>query len=517
MKIKILALFVLPLLYLWSCGKPEETELLRIGFGKADITQTGIYEDPHREESNSEGQYTKEEKFGIVDRIEGRWRPGSGGIRKVADSLFVTAIYGEDQNGPWAIVAMDIGSFRYNILDNLQAPLINELGILKERLVFLPSHGHANPQHDQDKLRAVVFDAVNQAKNSSTEVEVAALNLQLDGHKYSINRNVHVDGIGTHTVMFNDNCVIHNDHVDATGQIWDWVESLGVNPEDYIEEDAKYVTNKEVDDDLQTLFFRDKQTGEMVGNFTKWTSHPVIVSAKVVNGDVSADFPGYLKRAIENELGGIAMFGQGTSGDIRPLNKEYSHKEAEAYGKALAGEIIDGFNNVTWQPVTELEYHTEPVEIPLRENLFLTDDEIAAAMEEVERKFDNTNDPQERRVLQNEYWRLYRAGGSRRMVRPEWAEKDQLDIFLYALKVNDNVIMATHGEMFYEIGKNMVAPYKDKNPVLVSIANEYISYQPTDEARLRGGYEPSVAITAPGTPDIFVEASQKFLDRLYGN
>ena len=513
--LKVAFLLVLP--FLWSCGQRETADHLKIGFGKADLVQAGIFEDPLRESSVSEDLYAKEEKFGIVDRIEGRWRPGSGGVRKLVDSLFVTAMYGEDQNGPWAIVAMDFGSFRYTTLDDLQTPLINELGIPKERLVFLPSHGHANPRMDQYRLRAAVFDAVDLAKNSRTGVDVAAVNLQIDGKRYAINRRVHVDGIGTQTVMFNDYCVVHEDHVDVTGQIWNWVENLGVNPDEYLDKGTAFITNKEVDNDLQALFFRDRQTGELVGSFTKWTAHPVIVSAKVVDGDVSADFPGYLKRAIEDELGGISMFGQGTSGDIRPLNREYSHTEAEAYGKALAGKIIQGYYDTIWQPVTKLEYHTEPVHIPLRDNLFLNDEEIQAVLEEVERQYDNTFDPQQRRILQNEYWRYYRAAGSRSMVRPEWAVNNQLEISLYALNINDHVILATHGEIFYDIGKKMVMSYKKLNPVLVSIANDYISYIPTDEAILHGGYEPSVSIIAPGTSELFIQSSERLLGRIYDN
>jgi hypothetical protein len=62
----------------------------------------------------------------------------------------------------------------------------------------------------------------------------------------------------------------------------------------------------------------------------------------------------------------------------------------------------------------------------------------------------------------------------------------------------------------------MVAPYARRHPLLISLANEYISYIPTDEERLLGGYEPSVAITAPGAPDSLAKGAQALLKRVYG-
>ena len=491
--------------------------VLEVGFGKADLTRAGIFEDPVSDSQGhlTEDDFRREEKFAISDRVEGRWRPGSGGIRKLVDSLFVTAMYGEDQEGPWTIITLDEVTLDFEQVNMLIYPLIHELDISKERIVLLPSHSHATPPLDADIFQRVVLDAVKQARASMSEAEVASLNLQLDGKRYLINRRVHVDGIGSRTVMFNDGCIIHDDYLDATGHIHDWVENLGVDPEIYLEKDRKYITDGEVDSKLQTLFIRSKKTGEMMGSFTRFAAHAVIVSAKVVNGDVSADFPGHMKRKIEEQLGGIALFGQGPSGDLRPLNKEYSHAFAKEYGCRLADEIIQGYSTMNWQPITRLEFFTEPAEIPLVDNIFLSGDEVEAAMKSVEKLFDKETNPEERRKLQNEFWGLYRTPWVHRMVRPEWKLQGKLGLNLYALRLNDHVLMATQGEIFNGIGKQMVEPYGEHHPVLVTIANEYVSYLPTDEERLKGGYESSVSIMTPGSPDILIESAHRLLDRIY--
>ena len=509
--------FVLIISVIFGCTGQKKEEVLEIGFGKADLTQAGIFEDPvpDFQESVTEDKFRREEKFAISDRVEGRWRPGSGGIRKLADSIFVTAMYGEDKEGPWTIVTLDQVTLDFEEVDMLIYPLINELGLTKERIVILPSHSHATPPLDTVIYQRAVLEAVKQARAGRSEVEVASLNLQLDGKKYLINRRVHVDGIGSRTVMFNDGCIIHDDYLDATGHIHDWVENLGVDSGIYLEKDRKYITDGELDSKLQTIFIRSKKTGEMMGSFTRFAAHSVIVSAKVVNGDVSADFPGHLKRKLEKQLGGIALFGQGPSGDLRPLNKEYSHAFAKEYGCRLADEIIQAYSSMNWQPLTRLEFFNEPVEIPLIDNIFLSGDELEAEMIHGEKLFDKETNPEERRKLQNKFWGLYRIPWVHRMVRPEWKQQGQLGLNLYALRLNDQVLLATQGEIFNRIGKQMVEPYKEYNPVLVTIANEYVSYLPTDEERLKGGYESSVSIMTPGSPDLLIRSAHKLLDRIY--
>ena len=510
-------LFILSGTIVFSCTGQKNNEVLKIGFGKADLTQAGIYTDPASDNKNhiSEDKFRREEKFAISDRVEGRWRPGSGGTRKVADSIFVTAMYGEDQDGPWTIIALDEVTLDFNDVDKLKDPLIRELGIPKDRIVLLPSHSHATPPLDPELFPQLVLDAVTQARSGVSEVEIGALNIELDGKKYLVNRRIHVDGIGTRTVMFNDGCVIHNDHLDATMHIHDWVDNLGVDPEAFLGKGQKYTTDGEVDSKLQTLFIRNRKTGHLMGSFTRFAAHAVIVSSKVVNGDVSADYPGHLKRKIENHLGGIAMFGQGPSGDLRPLNKEYSHAFAEAYGHGLADKIIQGYDAMEWKPLTRLEFLTEPVDIPLMDNIFLSGDEVEAEMNLVEIQFDQESNPEERRKLQNRFWGLYRTPWNHQMVRPEWKQNHELGLDLYALRLNDQVLLATQGEIFSETGKQMVEPFEAYHPVLVTIANEYVSYLPTDEERLKGGYESSVSIMVPGSPDLLVQASHRLLDRIY--
>jgi hypothetical protein len=227
---KFFLLLVFVLFLVIACSPKNET--IRIGLGKSNLTRAGIYEDPISEDSSSESgeKYSREKKFAISDQVEGRWRPGSGGIRKLADSIYVSAMYGEDTDGLWTVITFDDTEIGFELVDHLKSPLIHKLGIPKEQIVFFPSHSHATPAMDPDKYQQAVFNAVSQAKEGSTEVEVASLNLLLGGKDYSINRRVSVKGIASRAVMFNGGCVVHEYYVDATQHILNWVHRM-VRPE----------------------------------------------------------------------------------------------------------------------------------------------------------------------------------------------------------------------------------------------------------------------------------------------
>ena len=504
-----------------SCSfQKAETENHKIGFGKSDLTQAAIFEDPLVEGNTykSQHKYGREEKFAISDRIKGRWRAGSGIMRKLIDSLSVEAMYGEDEKGPWTIVTFDECFLMYNLVDVLKEPLIKDLGIQKDRIVFLMSHGHTTIKMIPEKYAQAVFEAVSMARKNMEKVDIAFINTKVDSKKYQINRRVYVEGIGTHNVMFNDYCVPHDDYLDATGQITNWLHTLGMTDkqiEKKYGKEHKFICNEKVDDKLQAILIRSKRTKKITGSFVRYASHAGIVSAKMVNGDVSPDFPGHLKNRLEKELGGISLFAQGPSGDLRPLHKEYSHKEAKRYGYALADIIIENVNKVKWQPLTEEHFYMQPVSLPLMNNIFLSDEAVEKGMEDIEGRFDKEKDPHQRRLLQNEFWRLYRADWTRNMVRPEWKERSEITYNMTALRLNDDTILSTNGEIFSQLGAEMTDGYE--HVILTTIANEYLSYFLPEFERDRGGYTASVAINRYGSSKKLISASQSLLKSVYQN
>jgi len=83
-----------------------------------------------------------------------------------------------------------------------------------------------------------------------------------------------------------------------------------------------------------------------------------------------------------------------------------------------------------------------------------------------------------------------------------------------ALKLNNETILSTNGEIFHQLGDDMIKGYD--NVMLTTIGNEYISYFLPEDERENGGYTASVAINVFGTSDSLAIASQRLLKRVYG-
>jgi hypothetical protein len=489
---------------------------MKIGFGKANLIDAVDWQATFKSipSTPEKKDFSREEKFDISDRVMGMWRPEEGGKRTVIEPMHISVLYSEDINGPFVLTAIDHCDLEYHDLDLIRQPIISQCGVPEQRIVFLPSHCHVTVIYDKDKLKQVIVTAVHQAKAGMVEVEIGFLNLKIAGKKFIINRRIDVEGIGTRTIMFNDFCDVKEDHLDATDQVKEWIQNLGGNPSEYMTKSQRFVTHRKVEDRLKALIFRNKKTKQITGSFVRFSAHAVIVSEKKVQGDISADYPGYLKKRLESQLGGIALFAQGLSGDLRPLNRVYSHQFAEEYGLKLADMIITNISDSIWHPVERIEFFAESIRLPLRKDLPKNNEEGQEQMKRIEKLYDKTNHPEKRRKLQNDFWFYYRSGEVARLLRPQWREQGFIDAFQFGLKINDIAMVMNPGELFYSTGLQMIEPYQGKNTIILGIANEYISYIPPRDDIARGGYEPSVCLLDPESSRLLVDYTHKLLEKM---
>jgi hypothetical protein len=314
--------------------------------------------------------------------------------------------------------------------------------------------------------------------------------------------------------MFNDGCETRDDRLIVTQQLREWIRNLGGNPDDFIPPGKEIAADGPVDNRLQALLFRNQKTGKALGTLVRFACHPVIVSEKKSGGDISADYPGHLRKRIEEALGGICLFGQGQCGEMRPLLRENSHVFAKEFGQKLADRILDAARaGLDWRKIERLSYEVEPLILPLRKDLPSDKQAATREMEKIEKRFDAATNIEARRRLQNLYWFYYRADDMR-YCRPEWLQKGEVAFNIYGVRINDQVILGNHAEVFFETGQQMIRGFEDRHPITFSVCNESLSYIPSRDAFDKGGYEPSVCMVEPGSTDLYEAAAQRLLKRL---
>ena len=489
---------------------------MKTGFGQASLipaidwpATTGS-----RSEDGKPTDYDREQKFDITDRVVNMWRPEEGGPRIVVDELKVSVLYAADDAGPFVLAAIDYCDIEYEILDLLMKPIVTAFKVPPERIVFMPSHGHVSVVYDTEKLEEQIYSAVKQAVENQKETEIAFLNIPIDGKKYIINRRLFVPGLGTKTIMFNDHCIVKDDCLDATTQISQWIKNLGANPSDFRPPNKWFFTQHNVDNSLQAVFFRDQKSKALCGSFVRFAAHAVIVSEKKVRGDISADYPGYLKNRMQKILGGVAMFAQGFSGDLRPLHKEYSHDCAREYGQHLADLIIAQFSNLEWKSVNNVSFVSKPISFPLLQNIPQTNTEAKKELDRIETLYDQAVNPEEKRKLQNEFWFYYRCEDVLKILRPEWIRSRIVKSRVFAAVFDNNVILMCPGEQFSSTHLKISEKFLDRNIMILGNVNEYISYMPPKDEIEKGGYEPSVCLVASDSSEKLLKTACEILNGL---
>lgn len=150
------------------------------------------------------------------------------------------------------------------------------------------------------------------------------------------------------------------------------------------------------DPDIRVMHFTDPTNGMTVGTIVGWASHPETVWSK--GTEITADFPGYVRDALENGvhhagailesgIGGIHVYVNGAVGGLMStpptvtvrdpyLNqdfKEPTHEKARALGRQLASRILTRLdqqsNNPAIQPSISIRART--MEVPLANKGYL--------------------------------------------------------------------------------------------------------------------------------------------------
>jgi len=232
----------------------------------------------------------------------------------IHDDISLSVLIMEHSGKRSAIICADIIGFDMEIVKVLKNKIHQKFGFCEEEVFFNASHTHSGPQtlkymlgivgiaNDDylaffnDKLLSAFEDALNDLEDA--ELYAAATKSDI-----GINRRKIVDG----KTLFAPN---------EEGQVDNHVVVL------------KFCTG----DKVKAILFN-------------YACHPSILGTKYI----SADFPGYARRLIEDHFGNgiVAFFLQGCCGDIRARImedgrfKSGSWEDAEKMGKRLGQHVLD--------------------------------------------------------------------------------------------------------------------------------------------------------------------------------
>jgi hypothetical protein len=231
----------------------------------------------------------------------------------IHDTLSSRCIIIADDSNIVALIALDLIGIKKDQINELKAEINQSTGLKKENIFIHAIHTHSGPSMMDDKVNRNFLSSVYQ---NTKEATVQALK------------------------------TIENVKAIVKSGISDVKTVNRRNP------------LRSVENEFYILEFQNKAK-QNVASILNFGCHPVVLGPN--NYKLSADYVHYLRNAVENELGGIAIFLNGSSGNINPArNREgnpYDRSEgtfemAKAFGEDLANDMLHNYSKYDTASVT---------------------------------------------------------------------------------------------------------------------------------------------------------------------
>jgi len=227
------------------------------------------------------------------------------------DDLWVTALYLEQEDESFVVLTYDSIDSGEVFIETVQKACAAATGLPYRKHMLTFSHTHSSPSINKERSAEtftqsfydrVIAASAEAAKEAVGNAEPVTVQYNTTHIRENLNRRI----------FFPD------------GQYY-------YQPKQKM---LKEVATGHVDDELGVIFFRCTERDAYKAVLVNYTAHPLTV------GDTSklatADYPGVLKREIEESLGGVAMFINGACGDNHPQGAEAGFGRCERMGQALA-------------------------------------------------------------------------------------------------------------------------------------------------------------------------------------
>jgi hypothetical protein len=362
----------------------------------------------------------------------------------IHDDIWAKALVVDDGIKKYAIVTLDILGLPPNVKPQV-VEKINREGWTEENILFLPSHTHTSLEmfalNDKNIYKMAPI-GIFQPKLLEFVVETLAELI------ISTDRNLQPVMIGTSNTQ---------------------IDGLNRN-----RRGAPFVDN------YLTVSRIDLYNGLPLAVMVNWTAHPTIMDDEDMW--VSGGWPGYLQRELEAWIGHdiVAMYYNGAEGDQSVIadGAGSRYEKAEKYGRKLAIEVMDIYEDIKPSKEIELDYNYQVIQLPGRKP-----------------------HPGFMKTGGSEY------GLDEGTIQSLLEQVLPAETSIGAYQLGDLMIVGAPGEMIAELGLEIEEKLRKHGityPVIGGLANQWVSYILTEEEYEKSGYEASVSFYGKDLGDVIV-------------
>jgi hypothetical protein len=422
-------------------------------------------------------------------------------------------VYIEDAGHRWLLAAFDFSyMFRRTSLAWRQG-ISKETGIPVENIWVHELQNHSAPVAlDLDgipfgKLIERSLPVIREMITGAEEAELSYAVVDL-GDRHNFNREQYIPGIGMVTVW--TGCEF--DEADRPYcQNHGIMLLYGWNPDPSFFKDRIYF-DRLSDPQGALLVFRNR-TGKVLGTLTRFAAHADVVGASI--GQPGApdsdqlhyhfDWPGYMRLAAEEKLGGIGVCVCGPCGNQSTKKRvtpgyQAGDRQARQIAQAVFKDIFDGWekSNSGWQSLRLGKATSSKIKLPLRETIPHDRKELANAPETTKKLLQardtaiQANEPAfkiKQKIDEHIHWEVMdRIVNRWAGLSDEELAGHFIAVETEAVRINDLVLAGLPGESMAEASLWLRAQSLGSKLITFDQVNGYCLYQTTREQYDLGGY-----------------------------
>ncbi|MCP3965691.1 MAG: hypothetical protein GY750_15150 [Lentisphaerae bacterium] len=377
-----------------------------------------------------------------------------GAVNEIVDPIFANAAVFDNGIKKIVLISLDIVIIEWEYADRIRKGVSKNTGIPESSIMVSTTHNHACPAVVDrptcmkegkyiDYLILKSIDAATKAAGNLKEVVIGT-------------------GSGVKTGIAFNRRFIKRNGTNITQPLADLDEIL--------------CSEGVIDSEVGVLVVRSKESGKMLGILTNYGCHAVHLMGKV-----SAGFPGVLANCLKKEFDDdfVSVFLNGPCGNVIHYNylEPNGFVEKEEVGRKLAQSVISIVNDIEFNSDERLEVLQDSVKIKYRPL-----DELEQGVDKLINIFD---------AIRNRGWYDY----SLEVLREKHAKADHETAVIQALRIGDATYTTIPAEYFNEHGLRIKLENDNRFTWVISLANGWLGYVPTQEAFTRkGGHESTLAL-----------------------
>ena len=416
---------------------------------------------------------------------------------------YIMYVESKDSKNKVTILDFDLCSMSEEIDGMARDAVISSLDIPRENIRICMSHTHAGPPYSKDNLSGAGWitegvELINPYYDSFPEKISKAVSEAVSS---AVDCNVSY-GNGRSDINVNRRPADSNGNL-FTGRNWD-------GP---------------VDHSVDVIGF-DDVNGASVATIVGYACHPHILGPE--NRLISPDYPGHMRKTVEEIIGGRCLFFQGFAGNQGPIHTFVGDVEvARKAGKILGLEAskvrmsMDPFERE--EKLVEIVpagadlgmYEDVPINEP-NDDLLISNTYVdlptldfppyeeaskvyELALDELKKARESGNQDEIKKMVSS----AKRANHTRR--NSLRSQGGKINIWIQTIKMGDIILQGIQLEPFIEYGNKIKSLNPNKKVVLSGYSNGLLGYLPTAIAYEEGGYETRNTTLSPESEAMFIE------------